>query len=499
VKKTVVTFVLGALAGAALVYALLLARGSMLTVARVPPEAPPVCYSCFWQGYDPKLRSDLIDFYRQFRVSDPLLAGDVEYILWRAGGMDNCSARVLYRQAASQDPDGWRKLRARAALGFSAAECGYDGSSDLRSAAALASDLGLASEARLLGALSRGRLQPEFADTEIGNSLVVPPQARGFVLGESEIEVRGDMRIGAQVDRVARDWLSFQMRWNMSGEPLPVGEMVSYHEGAIAAKLAALTGAGVYPLGGVLLARHGELWVAPDETGRFRFEVTDDKLQYPTSHAHGDFAWLADTHGVSALVPQALERGMQLVIGCGDSAGKAQAAYYLAAKGVHVHLPGDRHLDLLLGHDAPGVILGTAPLQVREGKILLGGQPVRFSLREPFVVQDTKQIFPLQYYDAPARYFRRLAQLAQLDVHYVLVERADELHTVLEQARRLKSSAVGVRIATEGEQGVLRRWLAESAQHRAVLFHSGLYPFAQALFEQFPQQVTFGDLRPRFE
>ena len=30
-------------------------------------------------------------------------------------------------------------------------------------------------------------------------------------------------------------------------------------------------------------------------------------------------------------------------------------------------------------------------------------------------------------------------------------------------------------------------------------FHSGLYPYAQGLFRDYPSQVTFGDLHPRFE
>jgi hypothetical protein len=52
---------------------------------------------------------------------------------------------------------------------------------------------------------------------------------------------------------------------------------------------------------------------------------------------------------------------------------------------------------------------------------------------------------------------------------------------------------------TQADNNKLAAWLKRSPARRAVLFHSGLYPFAQPLFQEFPQQVTFGDLHPRFE
>jgi hypothetical protein len=70
---------------------------------------------------------------------------------------------------------------------------------------------------------------------------------------------------------------------------------------------------------------------------------------------------------------------------------------------------------------------------------------------------------------------------------------------VLNRAAQLRANAVGVRVATNYEYDRLRDWLRRSPSNRAVLFHSGLYPYAQPLFDEFPRQVTFGDLRPRFE
>ena len=114
------------------------------------------------------------------------------------------------------------------------------------------------------------------------------------------------------------------------------------------------------------------------------------------------------------------------------------------------------------------------------------------------MAQDTKIPFPVQYYDAAARYFRRLSQLAPINVQYVEVDSPNQLGKVLAKAREIGSKAVGVRVATRQEYQALREWLAQSIQNRAVLFHSGLYPHAQELFELYPEQVTFGDLHPTF-
>jgi hypothetical protein len=206
-----------------------------------------------------------------------------------------------------------------------------------------------------------------------------------------------------------------------------------------------------------------------------------------------------DTHGISALVSQALERRMQIVVGCGDSEGKAQASFYLAQRGVNVIFPGDRFADLLIGYQAPGVLLGGAPVHKVGDRVVVGRQPVRFALNEAIVVEDNQGGYPYQYYDAPARYFRRLSQFVPLKLHFVKVEFSDQMERVLEAAERLGATAVAVRVATRPENAQLREWLSRSPHHRAVLMHSGLYPFAQPLFEEFPQQVTFGDLHPRFE
>src|SRR5439155_13943290 len=170
------------------------------------------------------------------------------------------------------------------------------------------------------------------------------------------------------------------------------------------------------------------------EKGVFRFKVLLDKVQYPTTHASGNFGWITDTHGLSAVVSQAINYRSQLVVGCGDYEGKVKAAYYLAQLGVNVVFPGDRFEYMLIGYKGEGVLMGTAPVKRVDGVPVIGHQPVSFSLGELIVAEDTTQRYPTQYYDAAARYFRQLGKFVRLNVKYVLVDDENQLVKVLEQA-----------------------------------------------------------------
>lgn len=466
---------------------------------KIRPQAAPVCYSCFWQGYDSKLRNDVIDFYNRYANPDPLPVADGRYVVWRASDTPDCKVRDVYRQVADKDTDVFRRMTAHAILGFGGPECGLDGSKDLKAAAKLAREAGLKMEAGMLREIASGGFQPQFNEVEIVSSIVVPPGAKTMILGESTIELRPGMRVGTQVDRVARDWISYQMKWDLTGNPFPPSLILNYHEGALVKHIRELVPVDVYPLTGSIIASWEQKWYAPDEAGIFRFEIVKDKTEYPTTHASGTFGWIEDTHGISALVPQALERDMQLVVGCGDAEGKAKASFYLAQRGVNVVIPGDRYQDLLVGYQAKGTLIGTAPVKKVNGKAVIGHQPVSFSLQEPIVVEDSKQDFPIQYYDSGARYFRRLGHFVPLNLNYILVEDVNQIERVLSRAEEVKSTAVAVRVFTNFEYETLHAWLEGSPERRAILFHSGLYPYAQTLFEDFPQQVTFGDLHPEFE
>ena len=499
-RKPLALLFVGFLAGAGAAYLILTSERFPLPLpGRIEPEPAAVCYSCFWEDYDPALRAQVVDFYNQYKNADFFVQGDVHYILWRLTEKRNCDARNFYRQAAGNSADADRTLQAWAAYAFSGPECGWDGRRQLKEAAKAAEAAGRRSTAALLRQLSENKRRPTLEERQIDTSLQVPEGAQWMILGESVIELKPGMRVGTQVDRVVRDWISYQLRWDLTAKPVEAGALLTYHEGRVAKEILTQSPVEVYPLAGALVARMGQEWFAPDETGTFRFKVLEDKLEYPTTHATGNFAWIVDTHGVSALVEQAIARKMQLVVACGDAEGKAKAALYLAGKGIHVVMPGDRYQYLLLGYKAPGVILGTAPVKLVDARPVIGGQPVRVSLREPIVVEDSRAPFPVQYYDAPGRYFRRLKIFVPLNVAYVYVDDANQIERVLARAAELKASVVAVRVATSSEYSQLREWLRQSPNNRAVLFHSALYPFAQPLFTEFPRQVTFGDLRPRFE
>jgi hypothetical protein len=461
-------------------------------------KTPDVCYSCFWDIYGPKLRGDLVEFYRQYQSPDPLVQADSRYILWRATGSANCDVLSEYERIAKEDPDAGRKFVAASIYAFGAEECGLPEERAFLTASANAGVAGLPSSERLLRRIAAKNFSPTITRTPIETSIHVPKNATRFVLGQTSLEITPHSRIGTQVERVARDWISYQMRWSLDQQPLTIPPL-NYHEGAFVAAIQKLVPVNVLPLTGSIAVRHGRDWFAPDETGTFRFMVLDDKIEYPTTHVRGTTAWIEDTHGISALVPQAIDRQVDIVIGCGDSEGKAEAALYLAQKGIHVIFPGDRYQDELLGYEGKGVLLGGAPVHSVNGHTFVGAQPIAFSLREKIVVEDTGQPSPIQYYDGPARYFRKLGRFADLNLEYVLVDDQDQLYRVLNRARELRADVVAVRVMTQAEDAALRAWLTGAPGRRAVLFHSGLYPYAQQLFSEFPRQVTFGDLHPQFE
>ena len=167
-KRSLALFLAGFLAGGGVVYWVLTSgRFSLPVRGRVEPESAAVCYACFWEGYAPALKAQVVDFYNQYKNPDLFVQADVHYILWRITGSRNCDARDLYRQAAEDSVDAYRALQAWAAYGFSGPECGWDGSSSLREAAKAAEAAGRRSTAALLRQLSENKLHPALEEREI--------------------------------------------------------------------------------------------------------------------------------------------------------------------------------------------------------------------------------------------------------------------------------------------------------------------------------------------
>jgi len=471
---------------------------------RAAPRAAalrPICYECFWEHQDPALRHELAAFYEAYRSPDPLVAADVQYLLGRVtGDIDRvCRSFRALSELHGNVEQGPRALLVDEQLAFVAAECGRKPAPYFRRAARSARALGFAWKARTYEDIAAGRFRPRFGGTVIERRLAVPQGARAMVLGRSTIRVAPGARIGVQLERTVRDWLSYQMEYDFSGRSPAPGEILDYHEGARLRDVLAAGPVTVEPLYATVVARRGDSWYAPDEKGVFRFEVLPDKVQYPTTRGYGDLALLVDTHGLSALVASAAERHVALALGCGDYTAKAEAAYHLARLGIDGYFPCDRFVGDLIGYVGDGVLLGSAPVRIEGRQAILGDRPVDFRLDELIVVQDTSLAGRYQYYDTAARYFRRLARSVPLQLVFVSVEGPGESGRVTGKAEELRAAAIALRVETEEDYRPVRDWLAASRDRRAVLFHSAPYPAGYRLFSEFPEQTTFGDPRPEFQ
>jgi hypothetical protein len=495
----------GVRAGRSTIAVLLLAFSACSGVRRAGPPGgagSAVCRSCFWKYEPVALKRELIAIYRGKHFDDPLLEAQRKLLLAtvtedRTGA---CKAREAFARLpgteATRDPA--RDLYVAETLAFTAATCRADAADAFRLASAKARGVSAPFKARVYADLADGRFTPSFGDASIVRKLDVPKTATAFILGASKIVVNPGARVGAQVERTVRDWLSYQMSWDGAARPVTARELLNWHEGARLRDLLTATDANIFPLTGALAVRHGDRWLAADGDGVFRFEVLDDKIQYPTTLVYGDVALLVDTHGISALVEPARREGVSLVVGCGDTEAKMKAAFALAQSGIDVWFPCDRFVGDVLGYDAPGVLIGSAPVRREGDHAVIGDRPVRFELGETIVAEDFKETSPMRYYDAPARYFRALSAIAPLAIDYVIVDGAGQSSRVVARAEALSASAIAVRVQTVEDAAPVRAWLAASPHHRAVLFHTAPYPAGYALFEEFPKQTTFGDPRPSF-
>jgi hypothetical protein len=466
-----------------------------------PPRADPVCHSCFWQHFPPELKDQLIQVYQRYECKQPFCQAEVAYLL---GTVLSDPKRVrssypLYVEALKKERDPERRLLLNEILGMVASGAGRNPAPFFKEAARVSAQLELGEwRQRLLTQLAAGRATPQFGDVGIGRNVVVPPGTTAFVLGETTIPVRRGARVGVQMERTVRDWLSYKMDYDPSDGVPRRDDILDYHEGARLRNLIEDAQVRAMPLLGTFLAERGGKWYAPDENGVFRFHVLDDKVQYPTGKSHAGLAFMTDTHGVSSMVEQAVRARVDLVIGCGDAPGKAQASYYLASKGIDVYTPCDREVGMLLGHDGPGRILGTAPIRKTADGAEIGNQPVRFSVAETIVVEDIALDGPHRYYDAPMRYFKTLAAYVPLRIHPVTIAAERETGKAIAEAERVGARAIAVRVSYDEDYQAVKRWLGASKENRAVLFHSAPYPLGYRLFDEFREQVTFGDPRPRF-
>ncbi len=467
-----------------------------------PARTPPVCRSCFWDYQPEALKGELVGVYGERRFDDPFVEAERQLLLATVteDHAALCRARAAFERLRTADAadDPARGLLVAETLAFTAESCGADPSIAFRLAAARARGASASWKARVYADLAEGRFTPVVGETAIARKLDVPRDAKSFTLGASRIVVFAGSRVGAQIERTVRDWLSYQLGWDGTGRPVARKDLLTWHEGARLGDLLDAADVKVFPLTGALVVRSGDRWLAADGDGVFRYEILEDKVQYPTTLAWRDVALLVDTHGISALAEPARREGVTLVVGCGDSAEKMKAAFDLARLGVNVWFPCDRFSGDVVGYDAPGVLIGSGPVRREGDTAVIGDRKVRFEMDETFVVEEFEGSGSLRYYDAPARYFRALSSMLPVKVATVAVDGAGQSARIVNRAEELGASAIAVRVESPEDAAPVRAWLAASSRHRAVLFHTAPYPAGYALFGEFPAQTTFGDARPVF-
>ncbi len=488
----------------------LLVTGCVGSVPRPVAERPPVgtakidptpiCYSCFWRYQPAEVRERLLRAYAAINSEDPLVRAEAALVRGRIAGDSAgvCRAAASFRAVAAVERAPRRRLLALETVAFLSDDCGLEAAAAFRRAASAAGAAGERWKESVYRAIAAGRFEPPVGEARIERSLQVPAGATGYILGASSIRVEPGEVVVSQLERVGRDWLLTKMGYGFPATA-PAGGLLTTHEGAAVQAIVKTVPVRLVPASGVLAVHVADgRWLAADAEGVFRFEVLPDKIQYPTTRGHGGIALLVDTHGVSTLVEPAVRLGARLVVACGDYPAQMQAAFDLARRGIDVYFPTDRFVSELIGYSAPGVLVGSAPVR-REGEsAIIGGRPVRFRFDELVVAQTTAMRGDFQYYDAPGRFFDRLAELLPLRVEHVAVDAPGHTADVVARARALGADVIAVRVWNEADHDAVAAWLSESPRHRAVLFHSIAYESGAWLLDQFPAQTTFGDPNIRF-
>ncbi|HOP73719.1 MAG TPA: hypothetical protein PLC07_01515 [Bacillota bacterium] len=339
-----------------------------------------------------------------------------------------------------------------------------------------------------------------------------------MVLGLSRLDLKGEERalVGIQVDRGVRDifWKEsrFDIRVPPNRKPSGEHELVPYMEGARAGELVRWASVEVVPLTpGLAVKKADGLYYGSDGEGNYPFMIFQDKIDYPTvtfqRNGEEEMAVIPDTHGFNAVVSPALAlhklNPLRLVIACMDSPDKANAALFLAKKGIACYAPCDRFTNILMGYKQrygmTTPILGSAPVWKSEVGAVIGGQPVLFDLKEPIVAQYTDKMYPDQYCDAPSRYLRALQRVYQISLNVTEVTAAvGETGLLVTKAEQLGANVIAARIYNQDDYEPLKKWMEKDQRRRLILLHSAAYEFGIQMFREFPTRTTFGDLDPKF-
>jgi len=421
-----------------------------------------------------------------------------------------CDSLPMYDAALSEAND--TEKQALIYETIASLDCGRNKKAFYREAAQRWAILNSTYRAKLVESLAESRkINLKFDISEIESALSMQKNISGIIIGETTVSVRAGDRVVTQADRVKRDWLGLQVEKDIFGSQIlttfserltynasELREDIGWHEGG---RMKELASEGIVPVVayGTLVARLRDKWYAADGNGTFRFEVPLDKLQYPTTRLlRDDLAVIMDTHGANMLVEQALRQKANAVLSDCDHPGKVKAAAYLAERGIPVICFPDKYLYLALGHNLS--IVGSPPMKIEGGRATVGGQPLEISSLETVVVMNsTSTPYALWYYQTPANYFSVLANaVPALRIEYVQVNGFNQMSSVVKTARQMRANVIATRVFNSNDYDVLKRWLNEASEHRAVLFHSSSYPYGYILLREFPEQASFDDPNPVF-
>ncbi|GMX58728.1 MAG: hypothetical protein MCSN_3820 [Candidatus Microsyncoccus archaeolyticus] len=336
-----------------------------------------------------------------------------------------------------------------------------------------------------------------------------------MIIGASKIELRTEDKpvIGAQVDRVIRDYLwtdsAFDTKVPADRIPQDSSQVVPYMEGARVKEMMDWAGASVLPLTPCTasLWEDGQYYTCLEQL--LCLPILEDKVNYPTSVFYANeknvsMVNIYDTHGFNAVASKAYDNKdkIDVVIACMDTPSKAEAALWIAENGMNCYAPCDRFTNELMDYKhkfgIEAEIIGSAPIRKTDYGAVIGDQPVTILLDEKIIVQYTEEGYPNQYCDTPKRYFDKLQQVFGLDLNITEVyANVGETYKIVEKAQDEGAHVIAVRVNNEQDYYPVKSWLSEDKNNRAILFHSAAYDPGMKLFREFPKQTSFGDINPQ--
>jgi len=325
-----------------------------------------------------------------------------------------------------------------------------------------------------------------------------------ITLGESYIEINKNSIIGTQVDRVFRDlaWKNNEFEYgkvDLYDSITTENDLVPYMEGKISQLLVRYSKATIKALTPCVAKKINDEFYAIDNNLEAKYFIDPSKTEFKTALTSKNHAIFEDTHGFNMIIKPAIEMNkinkLDLVIACMDLKSKADAALYLAQSGINCYAPCDRFAYTLIGYQAKGVIIGTAPVRPTKYGAIIGKQPLTFNINDKIIVQYTDKGYPDQYCDTPHRYFTKLKENYDLPLNIISIYAGvGETYKLINKAKEENCHVIGVRLFNQKDVQPVREWLLENKNNKAVLFHTAAYNIE--FFDEFPNQTTFGDLKP---